>query len=206
MRLLEATQLRTGRLTVTLQTDPGQHVQARADTLEFMRRIGIEVRETHVARSGQPSGVTATTRGATATGGAAQSHAPIPSALTEALSRIGRLAGARDMAVLWGPHIRQYDPSFNQTAELRQIDQSLDQLRGAVRDAVAAAAEVRTSGARTPAGGATTRAAPRARPSTPPWAASPRPRWPRRRSARPASRGSSGCGGSRPPRCRWWWR
>jgi glyoxylase-like metal-dependent hydrolase (beta-lactamase superfamily II) len=152
MRLLEATLLRTGRLVVTLQTDPGQHVQARADTLEFMRRIGVEVREVHVAGTAQPSGVRATTRGATAAGPHAQTHAPVPSALVDAVGRIGRLSAARETLVLWGPHIARQNPAFNQTAELRQIDQSLDELRRAVRGSVEAAARVRVSGGRTASG------------------------------------------------------
>ena len=153
MALLEATLLRTGRLTVTLQTDPGQHVQARADTLEFMRRIGIEVRETHIAATRQTSGVRASPTGARASGPAARAHQPEPSVLTMALGRIRKLAAARGTIALWGPHIAQSNPAFNTTAELRRIDSSLTQLRTAVADGIRAAAAVRTSGARTSAGG-----------------------------------------------------
>lgn len=152
MRLLEATLLKTGRLVVTLQTDPGQHVPARADTLEFMRRIGVEVHEVHVGGTGRTSGVQATTRGATTTGPHARSHTPIPSGLIDAIGRIAQLRGARDTLVLWGPHIARQNPSFNQTAELRQIDQSLEQLGRATRAAAEAAANVRVSGGRTSAG------------------------------------------------------
>lgn len=155
LRLLDSTLLRTGRLTVLEQTDPRhpQYQQARADTLEFMRRIGIEVRESHTSQTGQPSGVQAGTQSAQARGPFAQSHQAIPSGLTEALTRINRLYRARQTLALWGPHIAQSNPDFNTTAQLRQIDQSLATLRASARNAIQAAAAVRTAGARTAQGG-----------------------------------------------------
>jgi len=153
MRLLEATLLRTGRLTAVIQTDPGQHQQARADTLEFMRRIGIEVRETHVATGRQPSGVRSGTRGARASGPSAAAHSPIPSPLVDTLTRVNRLFRARQTIELWGPHIAQSHPGFNLTAELRQVDTSLAELRRSAGEAVEAAANVRSAGSRVTGGG-----------------------------------------------------
>jgi len=152
MRLLDATLLKTGRLTVVLQTDPGQHQMQRADTLELMRHIGIEVREAHVAESGQASGVRATVRGARASGPYAQAHQPHPSVLVEGLARIAKLHQARATVDLWGPHIAQSNSSFNLTTELRQIDTSLAELRRTVKEAVKAAFDVRVNGSYTSAG------------------------------------------------------
>ena len=152
MRLLEATLLRNGRLGVTMQTDPGRHAEARADTLEFMLRIGMPVEETHAARAPAASGVLGSSGGAAVSGPASVSHKPIPSPLTEALGRIERLAMAQQVVTLWGAHIKEVHPNVDFSRELRLIEQSLAGLRGAVRGALEAALEVRVSGSRTPQG------------------------------------------------------
>ena len=153
MRLLESTLLRNGRLSVTLQTDPGQHEQARSDTLELLRRIGVEVHAANVALTTEPSGVRTTGSTVTTSGPAAQSPAPIPSRLTETLSRIERLQNVRDVMAIWAPYIGQRNPEFDAKAELARLDQSLDELRRPTRDALVAAFNVRVAGERTSSGG-----------------------------------------------------
>ncbi len=140
MALLEATLLRRGSLAATLQTDPGQHAGARADTLELMQRIGIKVDEAHVAQSTVPAGVRASSGRATALGPGTASPAVAQSALTKGLARLEHLVQARDVVTLWAPQAgRDY------SAEQRLIAESIETLRGSLRDAIKAAMSVRTA-------------------------------------------------------------
>jgi hypothetical protein len=145
MALLDATLLRRGRLAATLQTDPGEHVAARADTLELMRRIGIKVDEAHVAQSITPAGVRASSGRATTIGPGTASPGVVESPLTTGLARLERLVQARDVVTLWEPQAVRLDPGRDYSAEQRLIAEAIESLRGSLREAIKAAMSVRTA-------------------------------------------------------------
>jgi len=153
MSLLDVTLLRTGELRVVVQTDRGEHAQTRADTIELMRRLGIEVALSERARAeGEgSSGVTASRDRVTAHGSRASMPAPIDSPLTRAVTRLRSLHQARETLRAW----RQVFEGRGMNVEqfVSEIDASMETLRSGIRSAAEAGARVRASG-ETTAGGA----------------------------------------------------
>ncbi|NNB86280.1 hypothetical protein [Corallococcus exiguus] len=150
MSLLEVTLLRNGTLRVVEQTNPDDHSTTRAETMELMSRLGIELVTAEMPTAGAvPSGAGASGDRLTVRGPNAQARAITPSALTDGLARIERLAQARSTLDVWRPFFEELDPSakkYFDTELLPQIEQSLQHLRAAVRTAMEAALRVRTEG------------------------------------------------------------
>jgi hypothetical protein len=154
MAVLDQTLLRTGRLRSVIQTNPGVHQQARSDTLELMRHIGIEVVEANVASGTGQSGVTVSRDQSRTRGAQASSYSTINSPLTVGLQRLNRLVEGHSTLQTWRPviDIHGADQSRALDQQLRQIQESISQLRQSLRTAMESALVVRTSGLRTSQG------------------------------------------------------
>lgn len=150
MSVLEETLLRTGRLRIVEQTHPGAHAQTRAETMELLSRLGIELVTAEMPVAGAGASSARTSRDQLATSGPQVRVRPtIPSALTEGLARLQRLVEARETIETWRPFFEEVNPSSKKTLDtelLPQIEQSLQQLRTTLRNAMEAAFRVRTSG------------------------------------------------------------
>jgi len=150
MSLLDATMLRQGRLRVVEQTSLATHGRARSDTLELMRRLGVETAVAQLPATAGPSGAGATRETLYGRGPAATRLAEIPSELTTGMGRLARLAQARATIETWRPWFVEVG---GQKAEqfindlLPEIDRSAETLRQSLRAATEAAVRVRTGGA-----------------------------------------------------------
>ncbi len=149
MKLLDATLLKTGKLEVIVQTDLSRHREARSETVEFMRRIGVNVKMAETSGSGT-SGVVSGKNSTSTTGSGARSLQPIDSPLTAGLSRMNRLLRAKDTITTWRGIFEARGAKAKDINQLlSNIDTSVRTLREALRTSVSSAAEVRTATKRT---------------------------------------------------------
>ncbi len=153
MALLDATLYRTGRLRVVVQTDRTVHAQARQNTIEFMRRIGIEVviaeRAQAVGEGG--SSASASREALSAQGQRASRLTPIASPLTAAAQRIQQLREARVTIQNWRMLFQSRGANVNDM--ITEIDRAIESLTRSTRAATEAASQVRASGSTTAGGG-----------------------------------------------------
>ena len=156
MRLLDATLLQTGRLQAVVQTNTGEHARARADTLELLQRLGVELVYTDMPTGSQPTSSAGATRDRTRTTGPdARAPAPITSAFTQGAERLHQLELARQTYLRWRPmaEAQGADAVARYERELQEITASMQTLRDALRASAEAMVRVRTSGSQTPQGG-----------------------------------------------------
>ncbi|MET1254226.1 DUF4157 domain-containing protein [Aliikangiella maris] len=152
MAMLDATLYKNGQLNVVVQTDLTQHSQTRQDTIELMRRLGINVTISERAQAvGEgSSGVTATRDSVTAYGSRATQLTTIQSPLTGAIQRLQTLHESKSTLRAWRSVFSGRGVDVDRT--ISEIDTSMETLRGSIRQASEAAARVRTSGGTTAAG------------------------------------------------------
>lgn len=155
MKLLDATLLRTGRLRAVIQSDPTRHRRARSDTLEFMRRIGVEVVFADAASgTTSPSDASATRDAVRGEGPASRTPGLIDSPLTRGIQRLARLRDVRQILEMWRPvMVARGVPASELRQGLAEIDSSISTLASSLKLSIQAAGQVRTEGQGTASGG-----------------------------------------------------
>jgi hypothetical protein len=144
--LLDATLLRTGKLRVVEQTNRAEQSRARNDTVEAVRRLGIELVTTEMPDAAGPSAAGASKQAVQTRGPSATPHAPITSGVTTGLERIRQLIAARQTIETWTPWFTEIGAKKAVDDTLPQIDQSIQALQQALRTAAEATLRVRTGG------------------------------------------------------------
>jgi len=167
LQLLDVTMFRTGRLRVVEQTNrrnaPSPELRARADTIEFMQRLGVELVYTDkpanppsggTVAPDAPSGAGASRDTLTTRGPNAVATPVIASEFTAGVARLRSLVEAGETLRLWRPVAETHGAEAVAAldAEVAGIDASIAQLVPTLRTAANAMAEVRASGARTASG------------------------------------------------------
>jgi hypothetical protein len=150
--LLDVTLLRNGKLRVVEQTNTAEHSQARADTIEVVRRLGIELVTTEMPGAA-PSAAGASKSAVSSRGPSGTTYTTINSDLTTALGRIQRLIAARQTIETWRPWFEEAGGKKAVEDILPQIDQSIQSLQQGARTAAEAALRVRTGGNQLTGGG-----------------------------------------------------
>lgn len=151
--LLDATLLRTGKLRVVEQTNRAEHAQARTDTVEAVRRLGIDLVTTEMPAATGTSAAGATKTDVQGRGPSATRHTPIASGVTTGLDRIRQLIAARETIQTWTPWFTEIGAKKAVDDVLPQIDQSIQTLQQSLRRAAEATLRVRTGGTRLAGGG-----------------------------------------------------
>jgi len=153
LSLLDVTLLRTGKLRVVEQTNTGEHSRARTDTIEAVRRLGIDLVTTEMPDATGPSAAGASKAAVQSRGPSATSHTPINSGVTAGLDRIRRLVAARQTIETWTPWFTEIGAKKAVEDTLPQIDQSIQTLQQSLRTAAEATLRVRTGGTQIAGGG-----------------------------------------------------
>lgn len=154
MALLDATLLRTGRLRVIEQTSLQDHRRTRADTVELLRRLGVDLTFTDLPVPGAaPSRATLSRDRLVGQGPQASSPAPIPSGLTDGLGRLARMLEAMSTLQRWEPWFSEVGLGEHVRTLQADITSSAATLRTGLRAAAEAMVRVRATGSRTAAGG-----------------------------------------------------
>ncbi len=153
LSLLDVTLLKTGKLRVVEQTNTAEHPRARADTIEVVKRLGIELVTSEMPAAAGTSAAGATKATVYGRGPAGTAHPTITSDLTAALGRMQKLIAARTTIETWRPWFEEAGGKKAVDDILPEINRSIADLQQGLRPATEAALRVRTGGNATAAGG-----------------------------------------------------